>query len=338
MNAPATALPAVREQHSLKEVAIAGHGLGVHLVPQSMADVVRFAETMAKGAIAIRKHLRDNPGACLAVTLQALDWGMNPISVANKSYAVNDQLAYESQLIAAVIHARAPIKGRPRYTYTGEPTKTRQCTVEVTTLDGEVLDYTSPEVGKITTKNSPLWKSDEDQQLGYFSIRSLARRHFPELLLGVYDREEVQEVRDVIPHSGTGMRARLEARQAEVEPNGGFDPAHVEAELAGEPIADAEFEEPGAGAAESQVDAPAADDDFPGDRQDEAFDAPAWAADLNRDLDQFETAEALNAFTDDRENIAKFEALEKASPGLAKSLAAAINGRRKALADRDGGE
>ena len=253
--------PAVRETHSLKEVAFADHGLGAHLVPQSMADVVRFAETMARGAIAIRKHLRDNPGACLAVTLQALDWGMNPISVANKSYAVNDQLAYESQLIAAVIHARAPIVGRPRYTYTGETGTTRQCRVEVTTKEGEVLDYTSPQVSKITTKNSPLWKSDEDQQLGYFSIRSLARRHFPELLLGVYDREEAAAMRDVTPNHSPDLRARLEARKE--APKEGFNASQAQEQTS-------EQHDPNTGEiidAEVEDATHAAEDDFPGDRQ-----------------------------------------------------------------------
>lgn len=68
------------------------------------------------------------------------------------------------------------------------------------------------------------------------------------------------------------------------------------------------------------------------DTSDEPFDAPAWASELNRTLDQFQTVDDLNAFTADVANVAKFEALSAASPGLAKSLEAAINGRGKALA------
>lgn len=331
-------VPAVQERHSLKEVPMGQHGLGAHLMPESMADVVRFAQTMAGGAIAIRKHLRDNPGACLAVTLQALDWGMNPISVANKSYAVNDQLAYESQLIAAVIHSRAPIKGRPRYIYTGDATKTRQCKVEVTTLDGEVLDYTSPEVGKITTKNSPLWKTDEDQQLGYFSIRSLCRRHFPELLLGVYDREEVQEVRDVTPRAGTGMRARLEARQAEVEPNGGFDAEHIEAALAGqhEEIAEAEFvadaEEP------APVDEVTAEVETTAAAEPEApdgFDPVDWAGSFTRGLASLQTVEEVTAAWSRAKADGYIRALRAKSEDLAQQLAAAKHDRIAEISKAD---
>lgn len=347
MNAP-NQVPSVRETHSLREVAIADHGLGAHLVPQSMADVVRFAETMARGAIAIRKHLRDNPGACLAVTLQALDWGMNPISVANKSYAVNDQLAYEAQLIAAVINARAPIKGRPRYTYIGATGTTRQCRVEVTTKDGEVLDYTSPAVGKITTKNSPLWKSDEDMQLGYFSIRSLARRHFPELLLGVYDREEAASMRDITPRGAqepSGLAARLAAGKATATEGFTAATAATKAlhnpetgEVIEEEAQDATFTEKveavaSEGAAEFVQGDVSDDNTFPGDRPptEPEFDALGWATDTNKALDGFKKLADLNVFTDDEVNIAKFEALAKESPGIARSLEAAITGKRKAL-------
>src|SRR5262245_34241253 len=75
---------------------------------QNMAEVMEFAKLMSLADIAVRKHLRGNPGMCLAVTIQALEWRMSPFSVANKSYVVNDQIAYESQLIHAVIESRAP--------------------------------------------------------------------------------------------------------------------------------------------------------------------------------------------------------------------------------------
>ncbi len=140
----------------------------------------------------MRKHLRGNPGACLAVVVQAVEWGMSPFAVANKSYNVNDQLAFESQLIQAVILKRAPIKGRFKVEYTGQGGK-RVCRVwaELKDEPGEIVEYTSPELDKITPKNSPLWKSDPDQQQFYYSGRALCRRHFPDVLLGVYADDEV---------------------------------------------------------------------------------------------------------------------------------------------------
>jgi len=93
-------------------------------------------------------------------------------------------------LIAAVVNTRSGIKGRLKYQFNGEGAA-MTCTV-TGMLDGEECAYTSPAIGSITTKNSPLWKSDPQQQLGYFSARSWARRHVPEVILGVYDRDETE--------------------------------------------------------------------------------------------------------------------------------------------------
>lgn len=176
---------------SINSVSVSSGANGTSIAPQNLGEVVRFAEVMCKADIALPKHLRGNAGACMAVAMQALEWQMSPFAVASKSYSVNGTIAYEAQLIAAVVNTRSGIKGRLKYVFEGDgPAMT--CTV-TGTLDGEDCTYTSPTIGSITTKNSPLWKSDPQQQLGYFSARSWARRHCPEVLLGVYDRDEAEQ-------------------------------------------------------------------------------------------------------------------------------------------------
>lgn len=172
------------------------------VMPETMGGMIDFAQLMCKAGVALPAHLRNNPGACLAVSMRSRSWRMDPFAVATKTYSVNDILAYESQLITAVINRNAPIKGRlvPRYTGAGDK---RQCILEPETIDGQKLPYESPPKGEIRPQNSPLWKSDPDQQLFYYSSRAWARRYFPELLLGVYDPEEVrasaESMKDVTP-------------------------------------------------------------------------------------------------------------------------------------------
>jgi hypothetical protein len=159
---------------------------------ESMTQVMEFAKLMSVSNLAIPKHLRGNPGSCLAVTLQSLEWRMSPFAVANKSYSVNDRIAYESQLVQAVILQRAPIRGRIKFDYAGTGDQ-RTCTATATLSDGTgQVAYTSPPFGKIQPKNSPLWKSDPDQQHAYYSGRALCRRYFPDVLLGIYDIDEVE--------------------------------------------------------------------------------------------------------------------------------------------------
>ncbi|WAJ27155.1 recombinase RecT [Antarcticirhabdus aurantiaca] len=227
---------AIRDQNertSIQAVPFGREAGGGSLAPQNLGEIVRFAEVMSRADIAIPKHLRDNPGACLAVCMQAFKWEMDPFSVAQKSYKVGDQMAYEAQLIAAVINTRAGLKRRPQIEYRGAGAD-RQCVVTFEAIDGSTHVYESPRFAAITTKNSPLWKSDPDQQLGYYSIRAGARRHFPEVILGVYDRDELEGARDVTPTSAgrSSFASRIVDRQsATAERREGFDGAMVDLTL-----------------------------------------------------------------------------------------------------------
>lgn len=185
---------------------------------KDMGQVMEFSKLMAVAGQAVPKHLRGAPGACLRIVTEALNWRMDPFAVANKSYMVNDRIAYEAQLIHAVIEQRAPIKGRIKGRFDGEGAK-RVCILTATSEeDGSIIEYKSPEIGTITTKNSPLWKSDPDQQLWYYSARAMCRRHFPDVLLGVYEKDEIKHaegMRDVTPAPTGGWATK--AREARGE-------------------------------------------------------------------------------------------------------------------------
>ena len=186
---------------------------------KDMGQVMEFSKLMAVAGQAVPKHLRGAPGACLGLVTQALGWRMDPFAVANKSYMVNDRIAYEAQLVHAVIEQRAPITGRIKGKLEGEG-NTRRWILSVKTNDGDEITFQGQEVGKITTKNSPLWKSDPDQQLWYYSVRAMCRRHFPDVLLGVYVKDEIEDagkIRDVTPPQG-GFAAKAQAARQPQEP------------------------------------------------------------------------------------------------------------------------
>lgn len=236
----------VEQKTSVNSIAMAQSTGGTKMAPQNLGEVVRFAEVMARADIAIPKHLQDNPGACLAVTMQAMQWEMSPFAVAQKSYLVNGIIAYEAQLISAVINTRAGLSKRPSLTFSGEGAM-RRCSVVGEFADGSVHQYESPPIGSISPKNSPLWKTDPDQQLGYYSIRAFGRRHCPEVILGVYDRDEVEApIRDVGPKAAvSSISERLAASRTEATAS----PAtaiidHVEAEMAEDKATEAAEAEP----------------------------------------------------------------------------------------------
>jgi hypothetical protein len=209
----------------------------------NMAEVMEFSKLLSLSGTAMPKHLRGNPGGCLAVTIQALEWRMSPISVANQSYEVSDKIAYMSQLIHAVVEARAPLQQRLRRRYEGEGGK-RVCVV-IGHFKGEVepVEYRSPEFEKITPKNSPLWKTDPDQQQWYYSVRAFARAFCPDVLLGIYSEDELADGRGA-PETAVDITPKPNvAKRLGGGKGSGFSAAHVDAQTqpkAADPVVDTE--------------------------------------------------------------------------------------------------
>lgn len=165
----------------------------------NFAQQVDYAKWMAAAGFAIAKDLRNNVGACLAVLDLSQRWGFAPYQVARLCYQVNGTMAFEAQLMIAAVNKHAGIRdGRLKPTYRGEG-PTRQCIIKAF-LEAELEPcvYESPPIGKITPQNSPLWKSDPDQQLFYYSGRAWARRYCPHVIMGIYGRDEIQDN----PHVG----------------------------------------------------------------------------------------------------------------------------------------
>lgn len=236
-----------KRRQELGETQFATNAQGGALMqPRNGKELMDMANMMSSSGSMIRDFYRGNPGDCAALIMICQPYGFNPFMVSWKTYKASKSadapISFEGQLVNAMVNQSAPVKGRLKYRYDGEG-PTRRCTVVGIDKDtGEEITYTTPELKSIPTKNSPLWKGDPDQQLGYFAARSWARRHFPELLLGVYTREEIEEAprapRDVTPAEAKpgGFAAMAQqARQQQEEPDDAVE-VQAEAEEQDKPI------------------------------------------------------------------------------------------------------
>lgn len=182
-----------------RSLAIAPTGGILNVVPANMQEAIEFARLMSKTHECVRQAFRDKPGACLAVALQAWRDGGDPFAYANHAYIVNNQIAYEAKLINGIVNTKAPLARRLRTTYSGDG-QSRRCKITGWLRgEDEPFEYESPPIKDIKVQNSPLWKNDPDQQLYYFSVRSWARRHVPEIMIGIYAPDEMGEVIDITP-------------------------------------------------------------------------------------------------------------------------------------------
>lgn len=164
------------------------------MLDDNMDKLLRVAQIMADGKHTVPKHLQGSVADCMAVATQAAQWRMNPFACAQKTHLVNGTLGYEAQLVNAVIQNSGAIVGRFHYEFTGSGANI-SCRVgavlrgETEVTFGEWLSAASVQV-----KNSPLWKTNPAQQLGYLQVKNWGRLYAPGAILGVYTPDELDAV------------------------------------------------------------------------------------------------------------------------------------------------
>jgi hypothetical protein len=161
------------------------------LVPTTITEAVTLSEIMAKASL-VPDHLRNKPGDCLLVVMQAQRWGMDPVSVAQCTSVVKGKLCYEGKLVAAALYAMGAVEGRLRYEYSGSGEGRKI----VVTGRARGTDYDQSVEGTVAdwkTANDA-WKRASDDMLAYRGTRQWARRYAPEALLGVYTPDELSTI------------------------------------------------------------------------------------------------------------------------------------------------
>ncbi|MGF6234173.1 hypothetical protein ABIE02_000278 [Leclercia sp. 1548] len=186
---------------------------------QYLNAISTFAQIMAQGAATVPKHLQGNQADCMAVAMQAAQWQMNPFAVAQKTHLINGVLGYEAQLVNAVISRSGVLANRFEYEWYGPWEK---IIGKFNIRKGDKGEYRVPgwtmadEAGigiviratlkgedqpreldlllaQARTRNSTLWADDPRQQLAYLAVKRWARLFCPDVILGVYTPDELED-------------------------------------------------------------------------------------------------------------------------------------------------
>lgn len=200
-------------------------------VPENTGQALEFAKVMASGKFSLPKHLQDNPGDCLWIISIAMATGLNPWQLAKQTYSVNNTtLEFQAQAVHAITMASGLIEGGLDLDFAGEG-EALTCTVTGRRKGGPPRTHVY-RLATITTKNSPLWTQQPQQQLGYYAQRAWCRLHCPEAIMGLTATGEAESMIDITPATAEPAPvSALEAVQAHLngaaEVKGQEEPAAV---------------------------------------------------------------------------------------------------------------
>jgi hypothetical protein len=160
------------------------------LVPSNMAEAMQLANLMATAKL-VPVALQKSPADCLMVIQQAVRWGMDVFAVAQECSVIQGKLMHSGKLVAAVVNARGGLTQRLSFEYDGEGDRRRII------VSGHLKGEAEPRTVTVTLKEArtqnKVWQTQPDQQLMYHGTRVWARRHVPELMLGVWSPEEFDD-------------------------------------------------------------------------------------------------------------------------------------------------
>ena len=210
----------------------------------AIASYKDMAKLMSQALVQVPMHLQGKPADCLAVVMQAAQWRMNPFVVAQKTSVVNGSLVYEAQLVNAVVSSSNSISGRFHYEYQGSDAEWKpsmkkenrngkdvwipQFNAKACLRVGAIINSESEITwgewlypADQSIYNSPLWRTNPKQQTAYLGVKFWSRLYTPDVLLGVYTPDEMQDakqIKDITPKNEVPASAAMERLKSVVKP------------------------------------------------------------------------------------------------------------------------
>ena len=178
---------------------------------EGMQGAMKLAQAMASAKM-VPNHLQGSPGDCLMVIEQAMRWQMSPFAVAQATAVVRGKMCFEGKLVAAAIQTSGVLDGRLNYEFEGDGQGRKVICSGL--IRGEKKPRTVEVLLKDAKTDNQWWTKTPDQMLSYHSARVWARRHTPEVMLGVYAPEEFDDpsghVVDVTPETKQDPRQQIQ--------------------------------------------------------------------------------------------------------------------------------
>ncbi len=168
--------------------------------PKNLAGLWRLGQMFAQSGL-IPDHYKGNVANCAIGCQMALRCNVDILTFLQSSYIVHGKPGIESKLAIAMLNASGKIKGRIRFKLEGEG-KNRSCTATVIDTDSaepvsQKVDWAMVEAEGWASKAGSKWKTMPDLMFQYRAAMFLIRVSYPDVLMGMQSREELEDIEPV---------------------------------------------------------------------------------------------------------------------------------------------
>ena len=171
--------------------------MAVYLQESLFNQMQRAARLMASSRL-VPKHLQGSTeqafADCFLVCQQAYQWNLNPFAVAQSTYVLSGKLGYEGKLIAGVLNSSPRLERKLNYEYFGDSGTPKRGIRVFGTLKGEETPREVTGTVAAWQTSNDQWRKNTDQMLAYRGAREWARRHMPEVILGINSEDELEAI------------------------------------------------------------------------------------------------------------------------------------------------
>ncbi len=159
----------------------------------------RVAEAMSQASL-LPKHLKgaskeEAKANCFLVVNQAMAWRLNPFLIMGETYEVQGKLGFQGKLIISVMNTRAGLREKLNFEFNDKKGDDLAVTVSGRFIGEDATRTVTVSVGQVKTQNQ-MWTKDPEQKLIYTGAIRWARRHAPEVVMGVMIEEDMEAIRE----------------------------------------------------------------------------------------------------------------------------------------------
>jgi hypothetical protein len=218
--------------------------------PTILKNALAFATELAASSM-IPEHYQRRTQNVLVALMRARRFGMDPLAYMDTTYPVNGKIGHEAIFVRAILNNSGKLKGPIRFRFSGtikrdlknlvNADSDRACTAYA------VLAADSSEVSQTVDvqmafregwfKNSK-WHNITDEMLQNRSSSFLGKMYFPEIIMGLDTRDELEDAPDAetIDVTETGKDIFEKGKLVETAADPVLDPAKEVKQAAAEPV------------------------------------------------------------------------------------------------------